>query len=112
MMNNEFRYSHVLTTANKIKKSESVYLSKAGQSDFYKIAFVHNNEEFLAFELTHHISLSNNRFVPLNGQHPEELVPNKFSMLLPKAEARQLLNSLRSERYANGVLDFLNKVLI
>ena len=107
----EFRYSHILTTVDKLKKSNKVLLSKVGHNNFYKIAFVYDDKEFLPFKLKQQVTLSEVRFSSLNGQSPEDIATKKFSMITTKTKAKELLATCESQSYPNGVFDFMNVLL-
>lgn len=48
---NKFLYRNKLDIVNKLKQSEIIFLSKVGESDYYKIGFAFQNREFFSFEL-------------------------------------------------------------
>lgn len=107
----EFRYKNILTIVDKLKMSNKILLSKVGQNDFYKIAFVYENKEFLSFELKQQVTLRDVGFSSLNGQSPEDLATKKFSMLTTKMKAKELLATCDIRYYPKGVFDFLNELL-
>jgi hypothetical protein len=107
----DFRYSNILTLVEKLKRSNRIFLSGTGQNDYYKIAFVYDNKEYLPFELKHHISLRNINFISLNGQSPDSIATKKFSLITTKPKAKELIASCESKNYPVGVLDFVNALL-
>lgn len=107
----EFRYNHILTIIDKLKRSNKVFLSKAGQKDFYKIAFVYDDKEFLPFELKQQVTLRDVKFSSLNGQAPEDIATKKFSMLTTKSKAKELLATCEPNSYPDNTLNFMNVLL-
>lgn len=107
----EFRYSHILTTVDKLKKSSKVFLSKAGQDDFYKIAFIYNESEYLTFELKKPINLIDIKFTSIREQSLEEIARERFSMLTTRTKAKELLATCDNRYYPDGVLGFMNVLL-
>ena len=107
----EFRYRHILEVVKKIKASDKIFLSRYAQNNISKITFFYSNKEYLAFELTHVVSLENKRFVPLDEKTPEEFASNRHGLLLTIAEARKELSLCKPDFYEQTTLDFMEKVL-
>ena len=109
--NLEFRYNQILTTVEKLKKSDKIFLSKVGENDFYKIAFVYDSKEFLPFELKHKVSLRDIQFASLREQTPEEYARDRFSLTTTKDKAKEMLSTCDTKYYPDGVLEFMNHLL-
>lgn len=109
--NTEFRYNDMLLNIEKIKFSDKVFLSKAGENNYYKIGFIYNNKEYLPFELKDKVSLDNTNFISLNGHPPEVFAPGKFSLIASRHNAKKLIANCNSVYYPDGVLDFINVLL-
>lgn len=107
----DFRYSNVLNAVEKLKTSDKIFLSKVGQNDYYKIAFVYNSREYVPFELKHGVSWKEFQFMSLNGESPDNFGEKKFSMVTTRRQAKELLATCDRKHYPEGVLDFFNILL-
>jgi hypothetical protein len=122
--NKTFRYNKMLLTLEKFKKSDKIFLSKSGDNNFYKIAFVYDNKEYFPFEIgiggyslsaiekmIWQIANHNCHFESLNEESPEEKGTTAFSLVTTKHGAKKLLANCEKQNYADGVLDFINTLL-
>ncbi len=108
----EFRYEKILSAVDKMKKSDKIFLSRSGEHDYYKIAFVYNDEEYVPFELKNGVSPRKNfQFISLKGQDAEKYGKQYFSLVTAKSEAKELLTNCESSNYPEGVLEFMNHLL-
>jgi hypothetical protein len=107
----DFSYGAVLKVSDKLKKSDLVFLSKTAQNEYYKIAFVHNSEEYLSIELPHKISWRNLAFVGFGNTTIEEIASTKFSFMTTKPEARELLSVFKPKYYFEETKDTVNFLL-
>jgi len=107
----EFRYGKILSSVDKLKNSSKIFLSKVGHNDYYKIAFVFDNKEYVAFELKHQVSWKDFQFISLGGESPDEVGMKKFSLVTTKPKAKELLATCERQYYPDGVLDFINVLL-
>lgn len=106
-----FRYSDILLAMEKTKKSTKIFLSKVGQNDFYKIAFVHDNKEYVQFRIKNQISWKDFQFHSFNGKSPDEYGKERFTLVTTKCEAKELLAGCERQHYPDGVLDVMDKLL-
>jgi len=104
---NKFRYSMIFEVLDKLKKSDTIFLSS--EQNIYKICFVYNNKEVAKFELKHRIFLNQNPFYFLK-ETIEEL-ENSFSIRTDKLKARNILSNQNVNDYPNGVIEFMIKIL-
>jgi hypothetical protein len=107
----DFRYGAVLKVFDKLKRSDLIFLSKTAQNEYYKIAFVHNNGEYLSIELSHKISWRNLAFVGFGNTPINEIAKTRFSMMATKAEARELLSVFKPKYYFEETKDTVNFLL-
>ncbi|ULT38679.1 hypothetical protein KRR40_26750 [Niabella defluvii] len=108
----DFRYGNILSAFDKLKKSDTVFLSRTQQNDYYKIAFVHNNEEYLPFEFSQKISWRNLTFIRFDETSAETIGRTKFGIIASKAEARELLMSPFSKgHYQQETIDTISFLL-
>lgn len=107
----KFRYKYVLDAIQRLKDAESVFLSKTGNADYYKIAFICNNDEYSTFELKMPISWSEIEFTKFGNDKPADYVPTRFSILTTKQKAKELLLSCESQNYPKGVLEAVKYLL-
>ncbi|MDR0802995.1 hypothetical protein [Fluviicola sp.] len=114
MYNKDFRFGKILATIEKLKNSDKIFLSKSGDNNYYKIAFVYDNKEYLPFELkfgTYHIHNFDSEFISLNGELPEKIGAKNFSLVTTKSDAKKMLASCDKQYYSEGALDFINVLL-
>lgn len=107
----DFRYGAILKVFDKLKRSDLIFLSKTVQNEYYKIAFVHNNEEYLSFELSQKISWRNLAFISFGGTPVEEIAKARFSFMCTKVEARELLSVFKPKYYFEETKDTVNFLL-
>jgi hypothetical protein len=91
--------------------SNTVFLSKIGKKDYYKIAFICENSEYATFELTHRISWRDMKFVSFNNESPTEIGTKRFNIITTKENAKVLFANCDKEFYPEGVLEFINLLL-
>ncbi|MDZ4204096.1 MAG: hypothetical protein U1C46_04680 [Bacteroidales bacterium] len=94
-----------------MKSCDRVFLSRVGENNYYKIAFVFDNKEYFPFELKQKISLSAHNFCSLYGKSPDDITTTQFSMITTKSKAKELLATCESDNYPDEVLDFMNIIL-
>lgn len=108
----EFRYTNILSAIDKMKKSDKIFLSRSGEHDFYKIAFVYNDEEYVPFELKNVVFPKKHfRFISLEGKVADTYGKKCFSLVTTKSEAKELLTTCENSNYPEGVLEFMNHLL-
>jgi len=106
-----FRYSNFVSAVDKMKNADKIFLSCVGETDFYKIAFVHEDKEYVPFELKHQVSWKDFQFISLKGKSPDEFGKEKFSMITTKRTAKKLLATCEKKYYPEGVLLFMDVLL-
>jgi hypothetical protein len=106
----DFRYGKFLVASDNLKAAETILLSKVGENDIYRIAFVHQERQYAIFELKNQISWRDFQFSPL-PESLESLERNKFSMRTDRKTAKSLIASVDPQRYPKGVLECVNLIL-
>ncbi len=97
------RYADKLNFLDKLKKSEGILLSKTGKNDYYKIAFIYDNIEYVQFELKRPISIHDDGFTPFSAS-----IKSRFNVEMKrKHEARELLSACEESDYPFAVLEFI-----
>jgi hypothetical protein len=109
--NKTFRYQNVLDTIGKLRGAKNVFLSKTGESNYYKIAFICENNHYVPFELKSSISWREIEFRKFGTDKPEDYVPSKFSLLTTKQKAFELIESCDKQNYPEGVLEIMKNLL-
>lgn len=94
--NDFIRYNDYLNAMEKAKKSDIILLSRQGESNYYKIAFVFEGKEYLPFELRHAIHWKDFEFISLKGKSVNELGSVSFSLISNKKEALEKLSPLKT----------------
>jgi hypothetical protein len=106
--NTKFRFRNTLDALERLKKSETIFLS--GLNDVYKIAFV-NEDAFLTFELKSSISIYEIKFSAYAGKSIADYGKQYFSLTTDKEHAKKLLSTCDPKYYPSGVLEFISAVL-
>ena len=102
-----FRYSIRLLFINKLRNSNGVLLSRAGSNDYYKIALIYEDKEYIQFELKHSMTINSIRFIPY-----EKSISSRFTFpVMTKKEALVHLSTCNKERYQDDVLPFFETIL-
>lgn len=109
--NKTFRYKNILNAIQRLRLSERIFLSNAGEGNHYKIAFICDNNEYAIFELKWPISWREIEFSKLGEDKPENYVPKRFSQLTTKQKAKEILQKCDKKNYPDGVLDIMVNLL-
>jgi hypothetical protein len=99
-------YAATFDLLRKIKASDTIYLSKVGSDNYYKIGFVYNG-----FELRHAVSLHDTVFTSLHGEDAFVYRKGHFSDVVSREDAKQIVASLNENLYPAGILPFFRCAL-
>lgn len=99
-------YGQTLYITDNLKRSDKIFISKTGSNDYYKIAFVVQDEKYVEIELKNSVYVRRMELAPLlEGTH------NKFGAVTNRAGAIQMLATCEEKSYPDGTLDFVRAVL-
>jgi hypothetical protein len=104
--NPHFRYRNIYAVIDKMRKSDTILLSRVNGNDIYKLAFVYNNSEVLSLELKNTIEVFNTEFAMI-GESQLNYYKKSFTDRLSKQEALELLDTCDRNNYPEGVIQFL-----
>ena len=109
ILGKEFRFGNVLSAIEKLKRTNKILLSCSGKNDYFKIAFVYEDKEYLLFDLNHQVSLKDFVFTSLNDKSPEDMAKEQFNLITNKIKAKELIATRL--KYPDGELDLFNVLL-
>ncbi len=107
----EFRYKDIISTIDKLRSSNKIFISMTQSEGVNKIAFVNNDSELFTIVLTNRLSLREMRYASIDGKCMEQFGKSHFSMITNKADAKTLIEISNQKFYCSNTLEFVNVLL-
>lgn len=104
-------YSTGFEAIEKLRKSDTIYLSHYGGDKFYKIGFVYNGIEYTVFESRHQVAPLEISFGKVPGGNVQEYGELNFSIVTSRKEALSILTQLNHSEYPEDIISFFQAVL-
>lgn len=103
-------FSSTFEKIRKMMSSEIIFLSKVGNNDYYKIAFVYNSSELLECRFKNSTPLNSIFFQPKHCS-TIEYGHRRYTDIVNRIQAKETLETVNNNSYPREVIPFMLELL-